>query len=96
MLMYPSLTYTVYIGTSMHTSFVYLFVCLITSGALEDSVGLKLVGPYHLLAGRLTEVSWSKCVLHCRFFYDPPEFLTVLKEDNSSGFHIGYFRFVNM
>ena len=47
-----------------------------------------------MLAGRLKGVPWDKCVLHYRYFYDPPEFLTVLKGEAESGFHIGYFRWV--
>ena len=31
--------------------------------------------------------------LHSRFYYDPPEFMTLIKESsNRSCFHIGYFR----
>ena len=31
--------------------------------------------------------------LHSRFYYDPPEFMTIIKEsDDQNGFHIGYFR----
>jgi len=59
------------------------------------TVGLELVGPYHVLAGRLKGVPWDKCALHYRYFYDPPEFLTVLSGDADSGFHIGYFRLVS-
>ena len=62
--------------------------------ALKSILGLELVGPYHVLAGRLKGAPWDKCVLHCRYFYDPPEFLTVMKGEESTGFHIGYFRLV--
>ena len=65
------------------------------SAALQSTVGLELVGPYHVLAGRLKGVPWNKCVLHYRYFYDPPEFLTVLKGEAESGLHIGYFRWVH-
>jgi len=30
--------------------------------------------------------------LHWRYYYDPPEFLTVIKGDDKSGFHLGYYR----
>ena len=31
--------------------------------------------------------------LHSRFYYDPPEFMTLIKDSaNKNGFHIGYFR----
>ena len=31
--------------------------------------------------------------LHWRYFYDPPEFLTVLSGEEKSGLHVGYFRY---
>ena len=64
--------------------------------ALRPVLGLDLVGPYHILAGRLKGVPWQKCVLHSRHFYDPPEFLTVISGEESTGFHIGYFRCVGV
>lgn len=33
-------------------------------------------------------------MLHWRYYYDPPEFLTVIKGDDEKQFHIGYFRYV--
>ena len=69
---------------------------LIASGALKAALGLELVGPYDVLAGRLKGVSWEKCVLHTRHFYDPPEMTTVLSGDGGGGggggYHMGYFR----
>lgn len=53
-----------------------------------------LVGPYDILSGKkfkTTENSSSLC-LHYRYFCDPPEFVTVLKGDDSVGLHIGYYR----
>lgn len=41
------------------------------------SIGLKLVGPYDVLAGRMNEFDAkdvNKTVLHWRYYYDPPEF----------------------
>lgn len=65
------------------------------TAALESSLNLLLVGPYHALAGKLEGVPWEKCVLHYRYYYDPPETLTVLSKDgDEGGFHIGYFRCV--
>ena len=63
--------------------------------ALKESVGLKLVGPYLILAGQLSKSSWEDCVLESRYFYDTPEVQTVLESTNKSGYHIGYFRSAN-
>jgi hypothetical protein len=41
------------------------------------SVGLKLVGPYDVLAGHMNGFNANdveKTVLHWRYYYDPPEF----------------------
>uniref|UniRef100_U3IAJ7 Microfibril associated protein 3 like n=1 Tax=Anas platyrhynchos platyrhynchos TaxID=8840 RepID=U3IAJ7_ANAPP len=64
------------------------------SDALVSSVGLTLVGPYDILAGKhkkakLTDVNFN---LHWRFFYDPPEFQTILVGDSKTQYHMGYFR----
>ena len=61
--------------------------------ALKD-LNVHLVGPYDILSGKkfkTTENSGSLC-LHYRYFCDPPEFVTVLKGDDSVGLHIGYYR----
>ncbi|XP_053315796.1 histone PARylation factor 1 [Spea bombifrons] len=60
--------------------------------ALVSSLGLQLVGPYDILSGehkKKTDVNYN---LHWRFFYDPPEFQTVLVEEGRTQFHMGYFR----
>ncbi|XP_006026278.2 histone PARylation factor 1 [Alligator sinensis] len=63
--------------------------------ALVSSVGLKLVGPYDILAGKhkkakkSTELNFN---LHWRFFYDPPEFQTIIVGDSKTQYHMGYFR----
>ncbi|KAJ8922835.1 hypothetical protein NQ315_007870 [Exocentrus adspersus] len=61
--------------------------------ALKD-VGLRLVGPFDVLAGKFDDVSKSdeEYLLHWRYYHDPPEFQTVLKGDDKTGYHIGYFR----
>ncbi|XP_025830813.1 histone PARylation factor 1-like [Agrilus planipennis] len=64
------------------------------SDALKD-MSLKLVGPYDVLAGKFSDIiepSSEQYLLHWRYYYDIPEFQTVIKGDDSSGFHIGYFR----
>ncbi|NXJ38199.1 HPF1 factor, partial [Ciconia maguari] len=63
------------------------------SDALASSVGLTLVGPYDILAGKhkkakSTDLDFN---LHWRFFYDPPEFQTILVGDSKTQYHMGYF-----
>ncbi|NXJ65120.1 HPF1 factor, partial [Rostratula benghalensis] len=65
------------------------------SDALVSSVGLRLVGPYDILAGKhkkakSTDLDFN---LHWRFFYDPPEFQTILVGDSKTQYHMGYFSF---
>ncbi|KAJ7326814.1 hypothetical protein JRQ81_016573 [Phrynocephalus forsythii] len=63
--------------------------------ALKSSLGLQLVGPYDILAGKqkkrngLEDVNFN---LHWRFFYDPPEFQTIITGDSKTQYHMGYFR----
>ena len=66
--------------------------------ALQDTLGFTLVGPYDVLAGRHKDVACNSTgrrpnfLLHWRYYYDPPEFLTVIKGDSEKQFHLGYFR----
>lgn len=56
---------------------------------------LLLVGPYDVLADKFVsakEKSAEEYLIHWRYYYDPPEFQTVLKGDDKRGYHIGYFR----
>ena len=64
--------------------------------ALKDTIGLKLVGPYCVLAGYLSTASWEDCVVESRYFYDTPEVLTVLENIPKNGYHISYYRSVNI
>ena len=73
-----------------HSLFSVVCVC-VCAGALVSSLGLELVGPYHVLARRLEGVTWDRCVLHYRYFYDPPEMVTVLRRKEDQ-YHLGYFR----
>lgn len=77
----------------MHLNVNQVMVCF--SDALVSSVGLKLVGPYDILAGKhkkakSTDANFN---LHWRFFYDPPEFQTILVGDSRTQYHMGYFRY---
>ncbi|XP_059500861.1 histone PARylation factor 1 isoform X3 [Stegostoma tigrinum] len=61
--------------------------------ALKSSLGLRLVGPYDILAGKhkATKRSEPNYLLHWRYFYDPPEFQTVINGDSETQHHLGYF-----
>lgn len=61
--------------------------------ALKE-IGLKLVGPFDVLAGKFDNIDKSdeEYLLHWRYYHDPPELQTVLKGDDKTGFHMGYFR----
>ncbi|PSN42490.1 hypothetical protein C0J52_09790 [Blattella germanica] len=62
--------------------------------ALKD-VGLQLVGPYDILSGKLKNVKHRKLslyLIHWRYYFDPPEFQTVVKGDDTKQYHMGYFR----
>ncbi|XP_068203068.1 histone PARylation factor 1 [Palaemon carinicauda] len=56
--------------------------------------GLTLVGPYDVLTGKLKNIkkrTVSTYLCHWRYYYDPPEFMTVIA-GNEREFHIGYYR----
>jgi hypothetical protein len=59
--------------------------------ALTETLGLTLVGPFDVLAGRFDR--WQgrlSPLLHWRYYLDPPEFFTVLAGGEDSR-HWGYF-----
>ncbi|XP_071630509.1 histone PARylation factor 1 isoform X2 [Temnothorax longispinosus] len=60
------------------------------------SVRLKLVGPYDVLDGKIkissSENDKEKYLTHWRYYYDPPEFQTIVKCDDKEGLHFGYWR----
>ncbi|XP_064481203.1 histone PARylation factor 1-like isoform X2 [Ornithodoros turicata] len=63
--------------------------------ALCDALGLKLVGPFDALSGKLTDQnvkSVDDLLCHWRYYYDPPEMQTVLQGDDDKLYHVGYFR----
>ncbi|XP_074849139.1 histone PARylation factor 1 [Carettochelys insculpta] len=64
------------------------------SEALLSSIGLQLVGPYDILAGKHKKAKSADLNfnLHWRFFYDPPEFQTIIAGDSKTQYHMGYFR----
>jgi hypothetical protein len=56
--------------------------------ALKEIINLELVGIYDLILNN-TKADYK---LYYRYFYDPPEFQTVLKGDDETLLHFGYFR----
>ncbi|XP_076584752.1 histone PARylation factor 1 [Chaetodon auriga] len=63
-------------------------------GALKDTLGLQLVGPFDILAGahKNCKNPQPNFHLHWRYYYDPPEFQTILLGSEDSQHHIGYYR----
>ncbi|XP_074486296.1 histone PARylation factor 1 [Sebastes fasciatus] len=63
-------------------------------GALKDTLGLQLVGPFDILAGahKNSKNPQPNFHLHWRYLYDPPEFQTILLGSEDSQHHIGYYR----
>ncbi|XP_031697285.1 histone PARylation factor 1 [Anarrhichthys ocellatus] len=63
-------------------------------GALKDTLGLQLVGPFDILAGAHKNANnpQPNFHLHWRYLYDPPEFQTILLGSGDSQHHIGYYR----
>ncbi|XP_074132596.1 histone PARylation factor 1 isoform X1 [Sminthopsis crassicaudata] len=63
--------------------------------ALLTNLGLQLVGPFDILSGKhkvenkSTDLNFN---LHWRFYYDPPEFQTIITGDDKTQFHMGYYR----
>lgn len=76
-------------------SMYYFLFVLIYTGALKDTLGLKLVGPFEILAGahKISKNPQPNFHLHWRYFYDPPEFQTILLGNEASQHHIGYYRY---
>ncbi|XP_045073836.1 histone PARylation factor 1 isoform X2 [Coregonus clupeaformis] len=62
--------------------------------ALKEILGLKLVGPFDILAEahRNSANPRPNYHLHWRFFYDPPEYQTVIQGSGENLLHIGYYR----
>ncbi|XP_055769391.1 histone PARylation factor 1 isoform X1 [Salvelinus fontinalis] len=61
--------------------------------ALKEILGLSLVGPFDILAEahRSSANPQPNYHLHWRYFYDPPEYQTVLQGTGDSLLHMGYY-----
>lgn len=73
----------------------YCFPERLCVGALKDMLGLRLVGPFDILAGahKKSKNLQPNFHLHWRYIYDPPEFQTILLGSEDSQHHIGYYRY---
>ncbi|CAL8333198.1 unnamed protein product [Merluccius merluccius] len=62
--------------------------------ALMETLGLRLVGPFDVLAGahKKSQNPQQNLHLHWRYFYDPPEFHTILQGCADTQHHMGYYR----
>ena len=59
------------------------------------SLQLRLVGPYDVFRDKFlsSKVEDKKALLrHWRYYYDPPEFQTIIRVDGKDGSHFGYWR----
>ncbi|XP_053687925.1 histone PARylation factor 1-like [Sabethes cyaneus] len=59
-----------------------------------DKLGLRLVGPFDVLAKKFIDAKMHEpgdYLRHWRFYYDPPEFQTILVK-KGTGLHYGYWR----
>lgn len=55
----------------------------------------NLVGPYDVLSGLITDFhgfSKENLLRHCRFYYDTPEFQTLIVKKDANSTHYGYYR----
>lgn len=69
-----------------------LFRSFYLLGALSKSLGLVLGGPYDILTRKLDNSSLEDCLCHDRYNLDPPEFQTIIKGNEKTQYHIGYYR----
>lgn len=76
----------------IHVLFLWM---LIFTDALKDTLDLQLVGPFDILAGahKSAKNPEPNFHLHWRYYYDPPEFQTILKGSEDSQYHMGYYRY---
>lgn len=59
-----------------------------------EKFDLELIGPFDVLSGKFDKARRfepAEYLRHWRFFYDPPEFQSIMKK-KSSGVHFGYWR----
>lgn len=57
-----------------------------------SAVGIQLVGPFDLFGKPLKNFTLEEGLRHYRYYFDPPEFQTILSCDDKNQLHYGYFR----
>lgn len=65
------------------------------SSAFTRLLEWTLVGPFDVLSGQVKDLqgfSKEKLLCHCRYYYDPPEFQTVIIKKDADLTHFGYYR----
>ncbi|CAI9738003.1 Hypothetical predicted protein [Octopus vulgaris] len=69
------------------------------TNCFSDVLGFQLVGPFDILAGKHKELNgknskgrYPNYLIHWRYYLDPPEFQTVIRGNDTTQFHLGYFR----
>ncbi|CAF1419743.1 unnamed protein product, partial [Didymodactylos carnosus] len=56
------------------------------------SLNFELVSPFEIVDGYRRSCSTVPNLhLHYQYYYDVPEFMTVIKGDGTTQFHIGYY-----
>ncbi len=65
---------------------------------MKNLLNLELVGPFEILDdGLKTCKTLPNIHLHYRYYYDTPEFMTIIRTlDKKGQFHIGYYRLVKI
>ena len=61
--------------------------------ALKE-LGMELVGPFQVMASVIKEIPVNEITHDCmehRYYFDPPEVMTVIQMDTVKGSHIGYY-----
>lgn len=61
--------------------------------AVLECLGLSMVGPFEFINGDLDRLSDAQILTHCRYYFDLPEFQTILVErDCPKHTHFGFWR----
>jgi hypothetical protein len=63
--------------------------------AFRKHLGLWLVGPFDVMSGLISNFhgfSKENLLRHCRYYYDPPQFQTVIVKKDEYFTHYGYYR----
>lgn len=79
----------------MHWCLIFACVFVCFTDALKETLGLRLVGPFDILSKKhKSSASHPNFHRHWRYFYDPPEFQTIIQGNVDTQHHMGYFRWL--